>query len=207
MKFPSVKIKLFLSLFFCVLISNSGFATQQMLSPPWYLLQSKLSAALNTDPCIHVENVTGEGQNMEIRVLACDEKKAQALATFVNHRYEFGDLIAVTVMVYSPDLVPVEALTPDSVEDTAKLLSRALTGNKYFVKTGLGYSPAAQPSAYAIFKPEVVQYHSDDISDWYLNTNVVAATLFSELLNLKPFDEKAHKVFATTAPVRMDKLT
>ena len=192
-------------MFFCLLISNGAFAKQHMLTPPWYLLQSELSAALNSDPCINVENITGEGLDMEIRVLACDEKKAQALATFVNHRHEFGDLIAVTVTVYSPDLVPVEALIPSSVEDTAKLLSRALTGNKYFVKTGLGHSPTGQSVAYAIFKPEVVQYHSDDISDWYLNTNVVAATLFSDLLNLKPFDEKAHKIFATTAPVRMDK--
>jgi hypothetical protein len=201
MKLAINKLGLLVSLLFCFLASNFAFSANTLLTPPWYLLQKQLHAILNGDPCVKVDDLSGEGLDMVIKVNVCNDKKALALAAFINKHYEFGDQLAVTVSVYGPNFVPVQENLPTSIEDAADLLSRALTGNKYFVKTGMGKSPTAQPAVYAIFKPLVVQYHSDDIGDWYLNTNEVAAKIFSDVFNLHPYDETAIKIFATTAQI------
>ncbi|WP_133136472.1 group-specific protein [Legionella rowbothamii] len=197
----AIKAGLFLAMLFSVGGSTNLFAATLRLTPPWELLQSQLSAALEADPCVHVKPLTGEGRDMEISVTVCDEKKALALAAFLNKRHEFGDYLAVTVNVYAPNLLPVNATLPEDLGATAKLLGRALVGNKYFIKTGVGTGPMAQLVAYAIFQPVVIQYYSDDMSDWYSNTNEVAAKVFSELFNLHPFDDTAVQIFSTTAPI------
>lgn len=189
--------RLMLAVFFYFFGCNLSFAVNNTLSPPWYLLQKQLSATLNADPCVHVEDLTGAGLDMEIRITVCTNDKAHALAAFVNQRHEFGDKLAVTVVVYA-DFVPVDAPMPGTLEDATKLLSRALNGNNYFVKTGIGRSPTSVHSAYIVFKPAVIQYQSDDISDWYLNTNEVAANIFSDVLNLHPFTKGALQIFVTT---------
>ncbi|MFJ1268446.1 group-specific protein [Legionella lytica] len=197
----ALKAGLFLAVLLGFLGSASLFATTHRLTPPWELLQRQLSAALEADPCVSVKPLTGQGLDMEISVMVCQDKKALALAAFLSKRHEFGDYLAVTVNVYAPNLLPVNATLPDDLEATAKMLSRALVGNKYFIKTGMGTGPMAQLVAYAIFQPLVIQYYSDDISDWYSNTNEVAAKVFSEVFNLHPFDERAVPIFSTTAPM------
>lgn len=197
----AIKARLFLAILLGFWGGTSLFAATHRLTPPWELLQSQLSAALEADPCVHVKPLTGEGLDMEISVTVCDDKKALALAAFLNKRHEFGDYLAVTVNVYAPNLLPVNATIPEDLEATAKLLSRALVGNKYFIKTGMGKGPMGQLVAYAIFQPVVIQYYSDDISDWYSNTNEVAAKVFSEVFNLHPFDDTAVQIAPTTAPI------
>ncbi|USQ13514.1 group-specific protein [Legionella lytica] len=197
----AIKAGLFFAMLWGFWGSTNLFAATHRLTPPWELLQNQLSAALEADPCVHVESLTGQGLDMEINVMVCDDKKALALAAFLNKRHEFGDYLAVTVNVYAPNLLPVNALLPDDLEAKAKLLSRALVGNKYFIKTGMGTGPMAQLVAYAIFQPVVIQYYSDDISDWYSNTNDVAAKVFSDVFNLHPFDDTAVQIFPTTAPI------
>ncbi|KTD72209.1 group-specific protein [Legionella tucsonensis] len=187
-------------LFLCFIIScmTSVANAADMLLPPWYLLQNQLSAALNADPCVHVADLTGEGRDMEIKVTVCNEDKAQALASFVNQVHEFGEQLAVTVKVYSSDSVPVEASTLSSLKEAVELLNRALKGNKYFIKTGIGIRGHVE-AAYALFTPQIIQYYSDDISDWFLNNNEVAAKVFRDIFNLNPFAEDGVKIYASTA--------
>lgn len=195
------KIGLFLGLFLCFTLSSGmsvASATDQKLLPPWYLLNNQLSAALNADPCVHVGDLTGDGREMEIKITVCNEDKARALASFINRVHEFGDNLAVIVKVYSTDSVPVEAISLNSLKETIELLNQALKGNKYFIKAGLGTRQQAG-AAYALFRPMIVQYYSDDISDWFLNTNEVAAKVFGEVFNLNPYSEGSIKVYASTS--------
>ncbi|CAM2804906.1 hypothetical protein LEAN103870_03460 [Legionella anisa] len=201
------KTGLFLSLFICFMLSSvtsMAHAGNKMLLPPWYLLKNQLSAALNADPCVHVGDLTGDGLEMEIKITVCDEDKARALASFINRVHDFGDKLAVTVKVYSSDSIPVEAVTPITLKETVELMNLALKGNKYFVKARLGTRQQAG-AAYALFKPMIIQYYSDDISDWYLNTNEVAAKVFATVLHLDPYVEGAIKVYASTAIIKEDK--
>ncbi|WP_242605377.1 group-specific protein [Fluoribacter gormanii] len=191
---------LYFGILFCLILScmtsiaNAG----NTLLPPWYLLQSRLSAALSADPCVHVANLMGEGRYMEIKITVCNEDKAQALASFVNRIHEFGERLVVTVKVYASDSIPVEASASSSVKESVELLTRALKGNKYFIKAGTAIRGHVE-SAYAVFKPQIIQYYSDDVGDWFLNSNEVAAKLFSDIFNLNPFAEDAVKIYASTA--------
>lgn len=194
------KVGLSFGIFFCFILSSmtSIASAGNMLLPPWYLLQNQLSAALNADPCVHVADLTGDGHDMEIKITACNEDKAQALASFLNQTHAFGEQLAVTVKVYSADSVPVEASTPGSIKESVALLNRALKGNKYFIRARVGVRGYAE-AGYAIFKPQIIQYYSDDISDWFLNNNEVAAKVFSDIFNLNPFAEGAVKIYASTS--------
>lgn len=188
---------LLLGLAFCCSITNNSFATNSKLLPPWYLLNNKLSALLNADPCVHVEHLTGAAPDMEIKISVCNEDKAQALAAFLNRTHDFGNL-AVTVKIYTAESVPVNAIKPNDIKETVEMLNRALIGNEYFVKAGTGSTHQSE-AAFAIFQPKVIQYYSDDISDWYLNTNEVASKVFSDVFNFNPFAEDAVRIYATTA--------
>ncbi|KTD42613.1 group-specific protein [Legionella parisiensis] len=201
------KAGLFLGIFFCFMVSSVTSMAQegnQMLLPPWYLLKNQLSATLNADPCVHVGDLTGDGLEMEIKITVCDEDKARALASFINRVHYFGDNLAVTVKIYSIDSIPVEAISPSTLKETVELLNLALKGNKYFVKARLGTRQQAG-TAYALFKPMIVQYYSDDISDWYLNTNEAAAKVFGTVFNLDPYTEGAVKLYASTTIIEKDK--
>ncbi|MGM9452992.1 group-specific protein [Legionella bozemanae] len=201
------KAGLFPGLFICFMLSSVtsiAHAGKQMLLPPWYLLKNQLSATLNADPCVHVGDLTGDGLEMEIKVTVCDEDKARALASFVNRVHDFGDNLAVTVKVYSMDSTPVEAIVPSTLKETVELLNLALKGNTYFVKARLGTRQQVG-AAYALFKPMIIQYYSDDIGDWYLNTNEVAAKVFATVFNLDPYTEGAVKLYASTTIIEKDK--
>jgi hypothetical protein len=188
------KVGLFLGIF---LSSVTFTASAGKLLPPWYLLNNQLSATLNADPCVQVSDLTGDGLEMEIKVTVCNEDKARALASFINRVHEFGDKLAVTVKVYSSDSVPVEASAPSTPDEAVELLNQALKGNKYFVRAGVG-ARHFDEAAFALFKPMIIQYYSDDISDWYLNTNEVAARAFGTVFNLDPYLEGAVKMYAST---------
>lgn len=201
MKITPPTVRTLLAILGLFLASSGAFSAKSGLIPPWYLLQTQLRTALEADPCVKVNSLTGEAQDMNIKIMVCNDRKAEALAAFLTKRHQFGEQLAVSVNVYAANLGQVAVQLPSSLEETTKLLSRALHGNKYFVKTGMGTSPMAQSAAYAVFKPRVVQYFADDISDWYQNTNEVAAKVFSDLFNLHPHTEDAVDIFATTAPI------
>ena len=196
----SSKLGLSRKLFFCLIglsiAQTVNASNPSLLSPPWYLLQAKLSATLRADPCVHVSNLEGEGLDMKIKIEVCDYDKALALAAFLNKKHGFGEKLAVTTQVYAPTSLPVFANLPTSAEETAQVLNRALSGNTNFVKAGADkYSVVA----YVEFKPAVVQYFSDDISDFYHNTNLLASTAFREVLGLNPFSRNTVRVYATTS--------
>ncbi|WP_454781334.1 group-specific protein [Legionella sp. WA2022007384] len=194
------KVGLFLGIF---LSSMSFVVNAGKLLPPWYLLNNQLSATLNADPCVHVGNLAGDGLEMEIKVTVCNEDKARALASFINRVHEYGDKLAVTVKVYS-DSIPVEANTPSTPDEAVELINIALKGNEYFVGAGLG-TRQHDGTAYALFKPMVVQYYADDTSDWYLNKNEVAAKAFGAVFNIDPYIEGAIKMYASTEIIEEDK--
>lgn len=173
-------------------LNSSAFAT---LLPPWYILQNQLKAVLQNDTCVHVANLVGSGRDMKIVVDVCDNNKAQSLAAFISKQHEFGSKLMVDVVVVSNQSI----IKPEPIYNTNQALSlmkQALEGNKHFVQAG-GNSDVM----FAEFKPTVIQYLSDDISDWYRNTNLVAAEAFKQVLNLDKLIAVGIRVYTTTTPV------
>lgn len=135
---------------------------------------------------------------MTIKIIVCDNDKAAALDAFINKTYEYGDNIMVSIEVFAPSDSPVFSNYPQNPKEAVKMLTNAFKGNKYFVKSGT--SSENPGAAYVEFKPSIVQFYSDDISDWYLNTNLVASQAFNELMNFNPFAESAVRIYSTTSP-------
>jgi hypothetical protein len=180
-------------------VAQTFTAQNKTLLPPWFLLQAQLNATLNADPCVHVDELTGDSHKMEIQINVCDYNKAEALSAFVKKNYDYGN-ITLAINVLSPDLMPVTATAPRNLDETVGLLKRAFTGNKYFVTAGT--VEEVPDVAFIEFKPDVVQFYSDDISDWYLNTNLVASQAFNDVMNFNPFSQEGVRVYATTSPIK-----
>lgn len=196
---------------FLLCLSGIGFAQADITSDkktqliaPWYFLYAQISATLGKDPCVTVGNLVGEGPNMEININVCDYNKAEALSAFIIKQHDFGNLkqhdfgsLMVTVNVLAPDSVPVSAQAPNDSKQAAAMLNLALTGNPYFAKAG-----SVGKAAFIEFKPLVVQFFSDNISDFYSNTNMVASWAFDDIMTFNSFSPKSVKIYATTAPLK-----
>jgi len=180
-----------------ILILFSFSQSVLALSPPWYLLRAQLHASLEADPCVKVDKLTGTGRNMEIVVNVCEANKASALATLISKQYAFGDKILVAVKVMSNHPVPAGSI-PNTLDDALKLLNMALNGNQLFVKTGTN---ALAQRGFVEFKPAVVQYYSDDISDWYSNSNLTASEAFKRILSLEEWTRNQVFVVTTTSKI------
>jgi hypothetical protein len=175
------------------------YANEQVtLNPPWRLLQAKMSATLSADSCVRVSKIEGEGMDMKIRIDVCDYDKALALAAFLNKKYEYYKNLALTVQVYAPNSLPVSANLPTTPEEAVQVLNRALSGYPSFVKTGVNKKGTA---AFVEFKPVIVQFVSDDISDYYLNTNLPVSIAFRDLLSLNPLTKDSAKIYSTTSRI------
>jgi len=180
------------------LMTQTAHAGEQQVSlnPPWLLVQAKMSATLKADTCVNVSKLEGEGMDMKIRVDVCDYDKALALAPFLNKKYEYYKNLALTVQVYAPGLVPVFADLPSTPQDVADVLNRALSGHPSFVTSGVNKVGKA---AFVEFKPVIIQFVSDDSSDYYLNTNLPASSAFRDVLGLNPFAKDSVRVYSTTS--------
>lgn len=180
---------------FCLFLANLS-STAFALSPPWYLLQAQMKAVLQGDDCVKVGNLTGKGREMKIPVTVCDYKKALALAGFIAKPHEFGSNILVTIEVTAGS-TPVPTQAPRSDKEAFSMLSEALDGSRYFVKAGYVHD-----QTFVEFSPTVIQYFSDDISDWYGMTNLTTAEAFKQVFDLNALAKAGVKVYATTSVIK-----
>jgi hypothetical protein len=188
--------------FLCLLNISTAQPTtpaKKMLLPPWYLLQAQLSATLNADPCVHVDDLIGDGSELEININVCDDEKANALSAFITKTHEFGTIL-VRINVLAPDLSLVSLKAPKDAKDVVEMLNIALTGNQYFVRAGS--LDEISDAAFVEFKPSVVQFYADDISDWYLNMNLVASKAFSEIMDFNLMSQDNVSIYATTSRIK-----
>lgn len=191
---PKSKFISFLFLFVTALgISQSAFA----LSPPWYRLQALLKTTLEKDPCVKVDKLTGEGLNMEVLVNVCNYNKAQALAALISKKHSYGPRLTLAIKVAYNNSV-VSGSAPTNTTEALNLISESFAGNELFVKV---IQTQNTPIGFVEFKPQIVQYYSDDISDWYRNTNLVAADAFKGILEVDSWRKAGIFVNPTTAKI------
>lgn len=195
----SFKVNLSKSIFLMALLwlitfSQLAFA----LSPPWYLLRALLKTSLEADPCVKVGNLTGEGRNMEVLINVCEFPKAQALSTLVSKQHSFGDKLMVTVKVMFANQLVLPGPAPSKASEVIALINDSLRDNQFFVKS---LAAANSQMGFAEFKPAVVQFFADDISDWYRNTNLVAADAFKKVLDVKALRDAGILLYVTTSRI------
>ena len=122
------------------------------LSPPWVEFANEVKALFEQDPEIAVEWDDG---TMTLTILVDDDVKADALTQLMPAERTFGNVTA-----------KVEVIPANTDVPRVNLFRRAFDGNPALsftdtVDTVLG------TFSYVVFKPEVVQYFNDDLSDYH----------------------------------------
>lgn len=119
------------------------------LSAPWDIYYRQVEALFAKDPEI---DVVYDEDAKEIKVCVENPVKADALEKLLPATKNFGGVeLRITV-------VPA-----NDQESPASLYEKAFYGNPAF--SGIVESEGSFKATYVVFKPEVVQYFTDDISD------------------------------------------
>lgn len=157
------------------------------LTPPWYILYSKIVNTIGASSAVHVQPMRQEGSNYFIDIIAL-EGNDYSLAAILKPSYEMGN-INVFVNVLDRSGKPIKPSLPvgtDPVNAVIMAVKDGLKGNPYFVdaiSTGLTPPISLIGQVVAIFKKAVIQFFDDDVSDFYNNMNAVAEDIFADVMN------------------------
>lgn len=133
------------------------------LSPPWIEYYRKLEAMFGPDPDIKVEFDEDE---MHIKLYVESHEKATALDELLPVQKDFGN-----VSVF------IEVIPANDEPKRIDIVKRAFEGNPAFSYATTIEGIMSNPISYVVFKPEVVQIWSDNLSD----VNGLTSTLMAEI--------------------------
>ncbi|MHA7136689.1 hypothetical protein ACRTEV_05385 [Rossellomorea arthrocnemi] len=153
------------------------------LSPPWVTYHNELKYSIGQDPSVIVGPLIPAFGNYIIPVTAIGDEKAIALATLLKDTVEFGN-VSVNVVVINGDQEIVNPLPcPLRSFVVADLVQSALSGNPYFIEVVVKPQMPGGPNAvYPVFKPEVIQFFNDDISNLCNTFTAVASSVFADVM-------------------------
>lgn len=133
------------------------------LSPPWVVYYHEIDALFKNDEDIELNfDETTTTINIKVKGSA----KADALEQLLPHEVTFGSVILYI------------KVTPSNTKlSRAALIRDAFTGNKAFSYMETFPDVMSNPITFAVFKKEVVQYFTDDLSDIY----GIRSTLYQDI--------------------------
>lgn len=124
------------------------------LSSPWVIYYRQINAMFDKDPEI---NVVFDENNTEINIFVENVDKADALEQLLPVKKEFGNV------VLRINVIPANKVG----ESKADLFRRAFEGNEALSFINTVDIGGVFRNTYIVFKKEVVQYFTDDLSDVY----------------------------------------
>jgi hypothetical protein len=133
------------------------------LSSPWVIFYKEINAVFGKDPDI---NVVFDDEKNEIKLHVKDATKADAISQILPEKKTFGN--------YS---VTVTVIPENNNADTFSLFTKAFKGNPVFAGIKKVDNPIINDVKYILFKPEVVQFFNDDMSD----ANGLESTLYQDI--------------------------
>ena len=144
------------------------------LSAPWTTYFRMLKALFSGDPAVRV---VFDPVCPEIRVLVEGQEKYEAIAELLPQQKSFGSVLLLI------SVVPANQNTV--VADTKlTLIEKAFKGNSNvaFIKRADPQSMFENPFNYVAFKPEVVQFFNDDLSDVNGNCSTLYQDIAKEII-------------------------
>lgn len=133
------------------------------LSAPWESYVSEITALFDKDPEVAIDY---SEENKVLKLYVDSQEKAAALEQLLKPEVDFGNV------KLSIEIIPAN-LTDRSVMN---LFETAFKGNQAVSYTrsieAMGWS-----AGYIVFKPEIVQYFNDDLSD----INGIESTLYEDI--------------------------
>ena len=126
------------------------------LSPPWWEFYNKLVAMFGQDPEIHLEFKDEE----VIKMYVDNQAKADALTQVLPAEKDFGNV-----------KIKIEIIPSDKASGIEQLYKTIFNGNPVFSQTCERDVEGMPHALFVIFKPLVVQFYDDNLTDAYGNFN------------------------------------
>lgn len=134
------------------------------LSPPWVIFYREIEALFKEDPDIRI---TYDEIGNVITLRVNNAEKAEALSKLLPVEKIFGNVA-----------VQIRVIPPNGVETTkATLFEQAFDGNPIFSNMTTIEGIFTYPISYVVFRKEVVQFYTDDLSD----INGLRSTLYQDI--------------------------
>lgn len=149
------------------------------LSSPWFIYYREINALFEKDFGVRV--VFNE-EGPEVKLYVDDPEKAEALRELLPSEKEFGDVYLLITVVPS-----------NEAKNNAVLFRKAFEGNEAVSFIHTTNNIFSSDLTYVVFKKEVVQYFTDDLS----SINGVHSTLYQDIAK-DVFDEHEGVFFCTS---------
>ncbi|MGG2063868.1 hypothetical protein [Bacillus sp. S14(2024)] len=153
------------------------------LSPPWITYFNKIKFSIGADPKVTVGPLILDDDHYIILVTVTGNEKARAIATLLNPTISFGYMNVNVVVSNREGQIASPFPCPLDEFEIAHYFQAALEGNLFFedvvVKSQL---PGGPNVVYPVFKPEVIQFFNDDISNLCNTFVAVAADVFKDVI-------------------------
>jgi len=138
------------------------------ISSPWMTYYKKLVALFNDDPDLEV---LWDDDTKTVTIESINTFKIMALEKLLDPTVTFGNVT-----------ITVKCLVKNGSEDTAATLFRtAFAGNPHFSKV-VETTITAIDETFVLFKPEVIQFFNDDLTDYYGNWNGLAEDITRDVI-------------------------
>lgn len=134
------------------------------LSSPWMLFYKRVAELFNKDP--HVR-VVFDNSTYELKLLVSGLRKAKAITQILPKSRKFGNVEVRIRVICEEDMNP----------DSDRVLRDAFEGNDAVSRIETLTDLCEIPINYVVFKPEIVQYFSDNFGD----INGVTSTIYEEI--------------------------
>jgi len=155
------------------------------LQSPWVIFAEEIKELFREDPEIHIEYK--DDNPYEIKLFVDNAEKADALAKLIPQERVFGNVI------FHVTIVPADN---EKVNNYGELFEKAFAGNP-----ALSFVAATEPSmftipaTYVVFANKVVQFYTDDLSDYYRNRSTLYENIAEDV-----FGTDAGVFFCTDRP-------
>ncbi|WP_114746809.1 hypothetical protein [Falsibacillus pallidus] len=153
------------------------------LSAPWVTYQNELKYSIGQDPSVIVGPLIPTAGNYIIPVTVIGDAKAIALATLLKNPVEFGNVSINVVVINSEQEIVEPVPCPLGAFAIAGLVQQALSDNPYYEDVVVKrQNMGGNNAVYPVFKPEVIQFYNDDISNLCNNFTAVASKVFEDVM-------------------------
>jgi hypothetical protein len=179
---------------FCLFLTMIALAfsvrESSALSPPWWLYYYDLYYSVGKTSGVTVQKPVEGPDTTKIDIVVKDQKKRVALATLLRQHPEGDEEGTITIRVVDENgnvQAPVEisGTTEEKMAELKNLVLDAFKKNSSFfkVETVPPGSLLQPPGVFIIFKAKMVQFYTDDISDFYGRSTYIVTSLFKKVLN------------------------
>lgn len=131
------------------------------LSSPWVLYYHEVEAFFKSDSEI---KVVFDEENNVLKLYVDNMVKADALSQLLPEEKQFGKVTLNIEIIPSNEAQERTSLKLSNIKSNKALLIEALKGNSS-IQSIVEVKVYTNPVTYVIFKPEIIQYFTDDLSD------------------------------------------